>query len=284
MQYQYRATKVLLELGDIAVTDVTPTAVAGMAARLATTLAASTVDGIVTYLYSVCEDLIALGELTTNPVSAYRRIVPPRSRGGKAARKAVVLDSAHVRAVVAALGDTVFDRYITWLICLPLRVSELRGLRWANVDSKAMVIHIVEQRRHADKWTPVKPKTEGSVRSLPITSALLALAGKRRAGTELVFVNTVGHPIDDEHLRLHLDAALTACKLPYTRMHDLRHTSASNILRLGCPIDYERALLGHAPRDVTEEYARPNAEVLRPWVAAWIDVVLGEAKAKQTGT
>lgn len=286
MQYIYRAGKILEILGDIPITHLTPTAVAGLAKKLESDMAYGTVDGIMNYLHSVCTDLIALDELTTNPVTAYRRIIPKRARGGRPAREPVVLADHQCKALVKALylKRGVYERFLIWLICLPLRVSELRGLRWANVDSQALTITIVEQRRAADKWTPVPPKSKSAIRVIPITPELLAFAGPRRDGTDLVFVSSVSTPLNDAPLVRRLRAVAVRHKLPYLRLHDLRHTAASNILRLGCPIDYERALLGHAPRDITEHYARPDAHTLRPHVARWCDYVLQRGELRKTGT
>lgn len=284
-QYQYRQTKILSLLGtDPLVTAINPTMVAGMATQMADDgLALGTIEGVISFLHGVCEDLIALGILVTNPVSAYRRIVPKRNRRGVPARKPVVLDPGHCTLLLNELEPwSYLHPFVTWLICLPFRVSELRGLRWANVQGG--VISIVEQRTHARPHDPHSPKSESGIREIPITPELLALAGPR--GDGLVFTNQAGGPIYDETLRTHLDKALAGLKakgthIPRFRVHDLRHTAASNILRLGCPLDYERALLGHAPGDITQQYARPDVETLRPHVARWIERIVKAQVDKQ---
>ena len=119
------------------------------------------------------------------------------------------------------------------------------------------------------------------IRDLPITAELLELA-RAAGGADLVFPSKAGTPFNDRTLRKHLNDAIAAhhrehaaLTIPDFRVHDFRHTCASNILRLGCSLDYERALLGHAPEHITAHYARPDAEVLRPWIERWSRVVLG---------
>lgn len=165
-------------------------------------------------------------------------------------------------------------------IAVPV-LRELRGLRWANVDERRMVVAIVEQRTHQDPFDPGPPKTASGIRDLPITAELLELA-RAAGGADLVFPSKAGTPFNDRTLRKHLNDAIAAhhrehaaLTIPDFRVHDFRHTCASNILRLGCSLDYERALLGHAPEHITAHYARPDAEVLRPWIERWSRVVLG---------
>ena len=62
----------------------------------------------------------------------------------------------------------------------------------------------------------------------------------------LVFVNeTGGHLIDNTVLK-HLKAIVTKIGIPETRFHDLRHTYATNAIRIGDPIKTVSENLGHA--------------------------------------
>lgn len=285
-QYLYRSAKLLSLLGDPVVTAVSPASVASLDQTLRKTLADATVQGLLNLLQSVYTRLIALDiGVTKNPVSAYRAVTPRRARLGRPAREPVVLDPAHCRLLLEALDDEPLRSFLAWLICLPFRVSELRGLRWANVQHG--IIAIEEQRTHADPHAPQPPKSKSGRRKLPLSRRVQLLAGSRTDG--LVFTNAVGGPVYDATIQKALKRARKRLKrrglaLPSFRVHDLRHTAASNILRLGCPIDYERALLGHAPRDITEHYARPDVEVLRPWCEQWAAMVLDPRAAAQTGT
>lgn len=275
-QYHYRSKRLLSLLGNPVVTAITPARIASLDQELRAHLADGTVQGLLDVLQGVYTRLIALDiGVTRNPVAAYRAVTPRRARMGRPAREPVVLDPAHCRLLIEALEDEPLRPFIIWLICLPFRVSELRGLRWANVRSA--VIAIEEQRTHADPHDPQPPKSKSGRRQLPLARRLQLLAGPRADG--LVFTNAVGGPVYDATIRKAITRARKRLKrrgitLPDFRVHDLRHTAASNILRLGCPLDYERALLGHAPRDITEHYARPDVEVLRPWCEQWAAVVL----------
>jgi len=57
-------------------------------------------------------------------------------------------------------------------------------------------------------------------------------------------------------LGLHLD-------IPRLHPHAFRHRMATSLLEAGVDIAVRRAILGHAPKDVTEGYQHPSEDVLR---------------------
>jgi integrase len=76
-----------------------------------------------------------------------------------------------------------------------LRVSELRGLCWSNVDLKEAVIHV---RQRADRYAKIgRPKSEAGERAVPVPPGLLrVLKGWRlecpKGPLDLVFPNGAG--------------------------------------------------------------------------------------------
>ena len=136
-----------------------------------------------------------------------------------------------------------------------LRASELRGLRWCDVDLKKSVVHV---RQRADRYNELgPPKSEAGERSIPLPPELantlreLHLQAGRPKGDKLVFpngagnveslaniinrgltppqiragvsvrvTNTIGKPVFD-------DKGKPVAKAKYTGMHALRHFYAS---------------------------------------------------------
>lgn len=90
-------------------------------------------------------------------------------------------------------------------------LSELRGLKWDNVDLDKSVIHV---RQRADAWSAIgKPKSKAGNRDIPLTPMLVntlrewhkACPGGR---LNLVFPNTVGkHREPSERPQQVLDAS-----------------------------------------------------------------------------
>jgi integrase len=83
-------------------------------------------------------------------------------------------DPREVKAVFAKATGT-RDRALLLTVALTgLRASELRGLRWSDVDLRGAELHV---RQRADRYNVIgPPKSESSVRTLPIPpETLLAL-------------------------------------------------------------------------------------------------------------
>jgi integrase len=76
-----------------------------------------------------------------------------------------------------------------------LRVSELRGLRWSDVDLKKSEIHV---RQRADRYAQIgRPKSEAGERAVPVPPGLLAVLKEWRlecpkGPLDLVFPNGAG--------------------------------------------------------------------------------------------
>jgi integrase len=76
------------------------------------------------------------------------------------------------RLIEAASQDARRRTLLLTLSLTGLRASELRGLRWADVDLKAGELHV---RQRADRYCKIgAPKSESSVRTIPLAPELAA--------------------------------------------------------------------------------------------------------------
>jgi integrase len=136
-----------------------------------------------------------------------------------------------------------------------LRLGELRGLRWGDVDWTRRLIHV----RHSYTWGAEGPPKSGKVRSVPLSDqAARALDGlsMREHFTEdgdLVFVSPVGSFMDESALRRRFYKALDAAELPRMRLHDLRHTFGTLAVQ-AFPLTDVKAFMGHADIQTTMVY------------------------------
>lgn len=70
------------------------------------------------------------------------------------------------RLLAAAEGDTKRRALLLIIAFTGLRASELRGLRWSDVDLKAAELHL---RQRADRYNNIgSPKSDSSVRTIPL--------------------------------------------------------------------------------------------------------------------
>jgi integrase len=143
-----------------------------------------------------------------------------------------------------------------------LRASELRGLRWTDVDLKAGVVHV---RQRADAWGTIgRPKTHNSERSIPIGPFVVnTLKERKLAATTksgLVFPGPSGQPVthsvtlNSAYWPAQRTAGLTADdgEPKYRGIHALRHFFASWCINrrrdggLELPIKTVQQRLGHS--------------------------------------
>jgi integrase len=67
----------------------------------------------------------------------------------------------------------------------------------------------------------------------------------------LVFTNRDGSPIDPNYLRSSWHPRRTKAGLDGVRLHDLRHTCVTMLLKLGIPPHIVRDIVGHSAIEVT---------------------------------
>jgi integrase len=151
-----------------------------------------------------------------------------------------------------------------------LRASELRGLRWQDVDFRKAELHV---RQRADRWNEIGPtKSHSGERTIPIPP--LALSALRewklqcpKGDADLVFPNGKGrvenlaNAINRAWMPLQVAAGIVtkAGKPKYPGLHSLRHFYASWLINrradggLELPLKTVQARLGHASIQMTAD-------------------------------
>ena len=158
------------------------------------------------------------------------------------------------KAELKAMLDNVADKhraFVSVLIFTGARASELRGLRWQDVDLAAGVVHI---RQRADFWRQIgPPKSKAGSRDIPLAPvAANALRVWRlqcpKGDLDLVFPNRHGRVQKHDRLQHVLSALQVKCGIakPYT-LHKFRHAAASLFVEyLGWQPKQVQSVLGHS--------------------------------------
>jgi integrase len=143
-----------------------------------------------------------------------------------------------------------------------LRVGELLGLTWGDIDFDKGLIYVRKQL-DADTRTRVEPKTEHAVRDVMLMPALGRLLREHRMASpyskagDLVFCSPLGKGLDRHNVsRRGLAAAVKAAELDEPNrakitMHQLRHCFASLLIAQGLNVVFVSRQLGHASPSIT---------------------------------
>lgn len=102
-----------------------------------------------------------------------------------------------IRAVIAALDGRWRPLLLTAIFC-GLRASELRGLRWADVDVEKREIHV---RQRADRFNDIgRPKSEAGERTVPVPPMVANALRELRLSYPRPLVDGVREEARPEHL------------------------------------------------------------------------------------
>lgn len=159
--------------------------------------------------------------------------------------------------LAAAQRDRLYALYLLALTT-GMRQGELLGLSWADVDLKAGTVSV--RRQLTQDLQLLEPKTAAARRLILLPEVAIAALKQHRARMlaeghhggegnpqQLVFVNTVGHPLRQSNLlRRSFFPLIRQAGVPRIRFHDLRHTSATLLLAQGVSPRVIQERLGHA--------------------------------------
>jgi integrase len=173
----------------------------------------------------------------------------------KAVRQKDVLTAEQARRLLWVLKEPCRTMVLVGILT-GLRVGEILGLRWQDVDFDLKELRVEQAVYRGDVGSP---KTKGSRRTLPLPEPVLeALLGFRGKG-ELVFCTTEGTPYRDNNLR-HRELKPAGVKIgaPWLSWHTLRRTHATLLQAAGGSLKDASAQLEHSKLSTTHEiYTQP---------------------------
>lgn len=222
------------------------------------------------------------------------KTVPPRA-GKKEARYLTpkeierVITTIHADAV--AKGGLVRPGEAVWLadlvtlaVSTGMRLGEIVGLRWADVDLEHRFLTV---RSRKDSRTK-----SGHDRRIPLVAGALDVTRaradvRRAAGSEdanaYVFEGQRGGRLDPSYVSKRFKRAARLAKLnEEIHFHSLRHTAASWLVMRGVPLAVVQAILGHADIAITMRYSHLAPGVLQDEMdRAFGEIARGEGRVEE---
>lgn len=235
-QYRQHARHITERIGNRKLANLTTPAINALRDELLTSMSRAMARKVLSSLKSLLRDAQRRGNVAQNVALSVKRIDADK-RGERRLRIGVEIPSAdEIKALIAVMPDRWRPVLLT-AIFTGLRSSELRGLRWEDVDLKAGELHV---RQRADRYNVIgEPKSKAGHRTVPLGPLVLNVLREwklkcPRGKQRLVF------PTGNGLIRRHNDivrafksvvraAGLTNAdgRLKYTGLHALRHFYAS---------------------------------------------------------
>lgn len=180
-----------------------------------------------------------------NPALALDRRERPKA--GKA--KVRVLNREEMRRILDATPKR-YRTVVAVAIFSGLRVSEILGLIWDEIDFDGEVLRVRFQLSRQGERVPIKtPKGVRDVVLMPALATALRkhrLASPHSQGTDLVFASATGRTVGHRNVAQRgLDKATTKLGLDDVTFHTCRHTFASMLIDMGRTVDFVSEQLGH---------------------------------------
>jgi integrase len=169
-------------------------------------------------------------------------------------------------AATVAIG-TKWQTFYTTFLTTGLRIGELVGLRWQDVDLDALVLSVRQNIQFINGMGFVvgSPKTVGSRRPVALGADVVSLLRRHRAeqhemivrlGTAfenrgLVFPSERGTPLTESTIHKTFTVICETAGVPRIRPYDLRHSCATLLLASGVHPKVVAERLGHSTVNLT---------------------------------
>lgn len=185
-----------------------------------------------------------------------------------------VLSKADQKKFMEHLRNNFTFKNLGIFICLStgMRIGEICGLRWCDVDTVEGVIkvrhtlqriYIIEDKTRHTELLLDTPKTANSVRDIPMSSELLKmLKSLNKVVNENYYVisNDI-KPIEPRTYRNYYKKLCKQLDIPELKFHGLRHSFATRCIESKADYKTVSVLLGHSNISTTLNlYVHPNKE------------------------
>jgi integrase len=220
---------------------------------------AALVRGVTTSLGAILANAVSLGKVSRNVVreqSRSNRHSRLTKRHEKHLEIGVDLPTKAELKIMLERAQGKWRVLLETALFTALRASELRGLRWSDVDFASGTLTV---RQRADRWGTIgSPKSDSGKREIPLDKDFLKVLKEWRLACpkgelDLVFPNSRGKvdSLPNWHRRglgvIQVAAGITTDPAhPKYGLHAFRHCAASLWIEQGFTAKRVQALMGHS--------------------------------------
>lgn len=141
-----------------------------------------------------------------------------------------------------------------------LRIGELCALKWGDIDFKKNIIivnktiqrvYIKSKSKNVSKIIISSPKTKNANRIIPINKDFSVILKSIKSMDDYYILSNSEKYIEPRSYRKYFDKLLFINRIEHINFHSLRHTFATNCIRLGADYKTVSELLGHSTINIT---------------------------------
>lgn len=185
--------------------------------------------------------------------------------------QAEVYDEKEIEKLILAAEGTDMELLIMIDVSLGLRRGELLGLKWKHIDFENKLVHIeenmVEVKSTVDSTRTITkaPKSQSGNRVIPISDSLctylknakkqyleqMMKSGRLWSNEGYVICQPDGKPYKPASISKKFNKFLKDNNLKHIRLHDIRHTNATLMLKEGISPKVAQMRLGHSDFSTT---------------------------------
>ena len=184
-----------------------------------------------------------------------------------------VLSSETIQRIAKALES--YDEHvrigIIFTLYTGIRIGELCGLRWSDIDSENGYIYIrrtierianTDAGRNKTKVIISEPKTDNSIRIIPMPTELIGFIKQYYKSNDTYLLTGTCKYTEPHNFYMRYKTFLRKNDLGDYTFHELRHTFATRCVDLGFDIKSLSEILGHSDvRTTMNLYVHPTLQM-----------------------
>lgn len=174
--------------------------------------------------------------------------------------EAAIPSDEDVGRIIDAVAGTEMELPVLLAVWLGLRMSEILGLKWEDIDGN--ILHI--RRAKVDEGVKTT-KTFSSQRDIPIPAYIKKLMEHSGDAEEYIV------PFTRRSIYSRFQTICKKAGVQHYRFHDLRHINASIMLALGVPDKYAMERMGHATNNMLKTVYQHTMRSKQDEVASMVD-------------
>lgn len=234
--------------------------------KLGRPLSTTSVLKILRTMHRIMKVAVRWGVIETNPAAEMEK--PPARQ-----HKTRFLTPEEFQKVEAVALDWLRPM-LRMAVATGMRLKEVVGLRWEDVDRNTGVIHVTEDSKTGRRVVPMSD----AVRQILARQV-------RHVLSPMVFVNADGRDYTSEAARTWISQAakraMRKAGIEDASFHTLRHTAAAWMVQEGATLFEVQNVLGHSTPAMTQRYAHLQPDHLRKAIRG-LDRKLNSSKTRST--